>query len=294
LKRTIVLLSLASIGAMFATSGALAATAGPGGAAGIAFLGQTAAGTDLYFYDGTGPVNLTTSPGVEEKSPVFSPDGSRIAFAIVGSGIWVMDSDGTDPLQLSSGADDSWPTWSPDGAQLAFSRMGANFDLWKMNADGSSETPILEGSLDDVFPDWSPLGDEIFFAAPPAGIFSVAPDGSNLIQHRGYRNHVDFDYSPDATQIVEAKGDESGGGDLNIAIRDADAGSFDTELTTYPGTDRHPAWSPDGTLIAFTRVLSGGNEVIFVMRPDGSGQRPISPQGPAVMESDPTWQPASA
>jgi Tol biopolymer transport system component len=294
MKRSAVLLSFAFIGAVFGGHGAYAAPEGPGGVAGIAYVGESTAGTDVYFDVGTGPVNLTNSPGVQEKSPVFSPDGSRIAFAVAGSGIWVMDADGTDPLQLTSEARDSWPTWSPDGAQLAFSRMGDDFDLWKMNADGSNETPILEGSLNDVFPDWSPLGDEIFFAAVPAGIFSIAPDGSNLIQHRGYRNHIDFDYSPDGTQIVEAKGDESGGGDLNVAIRDASPGSFDTEITTYPGPDRHPTWTPDGTLIAFTRVLSGGNAAIFIMRPDGSGQRPITPQNSDLVEKDPTWQPATA
>ena len=294
MKRSILLLSLIGLSATLVQRPALAAPAGPGGAAAVAYVGQSSTGTDLYVEDGTGPVNLTNSPAVPEKSPVFSPDGTRIAFAVGGSGIWVVDADGTDPVRLTTDGTDSWPTWSPDGARLAFSRKGTNFDLWKIGADGSGEAPLLEGSLDDVFPDWSPTGNEIFFAAVPAGIFSIAPDGSNLIQHRGYRNHVDFDYSPDATQIVEGKGDESGGGDLNIAIRDAAPGGFDTELTTYPGTDRHPAWSPNGSLIAFTRILAGGNAVIFVMRSDGSGQRPITPRSTDLLESDPTWQPLPA
>jgi Tol biopolymer transport system component len=295
-RRLLSVLGLIGAGAVLAsptTTTTAAAQAPAAVPAQVAFVGRSAVGTDLYVDDGTRRVNLTKSPSVVERSPAFSPDGSRIAFSVDGSGLWVMDADGTGAVRLTTDPSDAWPSWSPDGSQLVFSRRGENFDLWRTNADGTGQVPVLEGSLNDVFPDWSPLGDAIFFAAVPAGIFSVAPDGSNLIQHRGYRNHVDFDYAPDAAQLVEAKGDESGGGDLNIAIRDAEAGSFDTELTTYPGTDRHPSWSPDGSLIAFTRFLPGGNAALFVMRPDGSGQRPITPVSPDLMESDATWNPAA-
>ncbi len=47
------------------------------------------------------------------------------------------------------------------------------------------------------------------------------------------------------------------------------------------GVDADPAWSPDGTQIAFRRTVpngtSDGNEDVFVMNADGSGARAISP-----------------
>lgn len=296
MRRTAAVLSFAAALATLGRGPVHAIPGGPGGGAGVAYVGRSAVGVDVYFEaPGAPPLNLTNSPSVVERSPAFSPDGSRIAFAVAGSGIWSMNADGSDPTRLTTEAQDSWPTWSPGGTQIAFSRFGSatrTYDLWRMDADGSNETVILEGSLNDVFPDWSPLGDEIFFAAAPAGIFTISPDGSGLTQHRGYRNHADFDYSPDGAQIAEAKGDESGGGDLNIAIRASDPGGFDTEITTYPRADRHPAWSPDGTLIAFTRFADGGNSAIFVMRPDGSGQQPLTSRSPKLEERDPTWAPA--
>lgn len=42
------------------------------------------------------------------------------------------------------------------------------------------------------------------------------------------------------------------------------------QLTNDPGDDREPAWSPDGTKIAFTRSV-GGKRAIWTMNADGSG-----------------------
>lgn len=54
-------------------------------------------------------------------------------------------------------------------------------------------------------------------------------------------------------------------GDLEILVTNVD-GSGLTNLTRHPGGDYGPAWSPDGTKIAF-----GYGADIFVMNPDGTG-----------------------
>ena len=46
------------------------------------------------------------------------------------------------------------------------------------------------------------------------------------------------------------------------------------------GVDADPAWSPDGTQIAFRRTIpdgtEDGNEDVYVMNSDGSGLRPVA------------------
>ena len=55
------------------------------------------------------------------------------------------------------------------------------------------------------------------------------------------------------------------------------------------GSDADPAWSPDGTMIAFRRRGSNDNFDVHVMRSDGSGVRPVA-AGPSV-EEKPAWSP---
>jgi Tol biopolymer transport system component len=60
------------------------------------------------------------------------------------------------------------------------------------------------------------------------------------------------------------------------------------QLTTHPEADFDPAWSPDGTQIAF-RSHRDGNEEVYVMNADGSNQTNISnaPGG----DYSPAWSP---
>ncbi|MCG8404672.1 MAG: hypothetical protein MI923_05685, partial [Phycisphaerales bacterium] len=64
--------------------------------------------------DGTDPINLTNN-AASDGSPVFSPDGSKIAFHSDRDGnfeIYVMNADGTDPSRLTIEADsDALPTF---------------------------------------------------------------------------------------------------------------------------------------------------------------------------------------
>ena len=48
-------------------------------------------------------------------------------------------------------------------------------------------------------------------------------------------------------------------------------GSGLTQLTTAPGDDQDPSWSPDGRRIAFKSARNGEPD-IFVMNADGSNQ----------------------
>ena len=89
-----------------------------------------------------------TNNDVGDFDPVWSPDGSRIAWVRYPqaacncgpSDVWLMDADGTDPYNLTDDAAAiSRPTWSPDGTQIAFTR---GYEIWMIDADGSDEHRI--------------------------------------------------------------------------------------------------------------------------------------------------------
>jgi eukaryotic-like serine/threonine-protein kinase len=67
---------------------------------------------------GGDPVRLTNSMGLAHD-PVFSPDGSRIAFraGASGNGIYVTSALGGTSRRIGDG---SWPHWAPDGNQISF------------------------------------------------------------------------------------------------------------------------------------------------------------------------------
>ena len=71
-------------------------------------------------------------------------------------------------------------------------------------------------------------------------------------------------------------------GDLWTVLPD---GTEDLQITGGPATDADPAWSPDGSLIAFTRKIGGGPEIWIVPAVGGGAVRLVR------KASDPSWAP---
>lgn len=89
--------------------------------------------------NGTDQTRLTSDPG-KDGFPVWSPDGSRIAFQSDRDGnfeVYVMDADGSNVVRLTDDpAGDGFPDWSPDGSQIAFaSNRDGNFEIYVMDAE---------------------------------------------------------------------------------------------------------------------------------------------------------------
>ncbi|MDQ3940318.1 MAG: serine/threonine-protein kinase [Actinomycetota bacterium] len=206
---------------------------------------------------GTG-VRQVTSGKASDFDPVFSPNGSRIAFArgayregVIDcptgpcpyeSHIFVMNADGSDVTQLSTGSGvyDRDPTWSPNGRSLVFTRWteNQNADLYILTQgdDGSWTQSVLTDSR----------GSE--------AEASFSPDGTRIL------------YSGDVDRDTTWTDDEPHNWD--IFVLHVDGGLRRLTRNARAGT---PEWSPDSTRIAFA-----GRNGVFVMRADGSGIRRLT------------------
>jgi len=144
--------------------------------------------SDLYVMnaDGTGRVNLTNAAGTEED-PVWSPDGSQIAFWSVRDGsadIWVMDADGRGQRNLtnSPSLSETTPVWSPEGDRILFTASTSSAShLDVINADGSGRAHFTDQPADIAFGILSPDGARIAYSAQATGykLFTTSTDGSD-------------------------------------------------------------------------------------------------------------------
>ena len=239
-------------------------------------------------------VQLTTG-----SQPVWSPDGSRVAFVdygIYGESVSrdihvIRPGDIATRLTRSEVAPAWYPAWSPDGSRIAFmSGHGGGSAIYVMNADGSGATNLTK----DKFPSgaegpvWSPDGGRIAFRSLRDGnrdIYVMDADGSGVTN---LTNHPGFDgspaWSPDGSRIAFTS-HRDGTGEIHVMNAD---GSGATNLTNNPGLDGSPAWSPDGSRIAFDSHRDG-NRDIYVMNADGSGATNLT-NSPAH-DWFPVWSP---
>ena len=93
-------------------------------------------------------------------APEWSPDGTRVAFAIesvLGFNIYVMNADGSGRVQLTTDGNSNYPSWSPDGSRLVFTHTSSGNiysqfgNIYIMNADGSGVTNL---NISGAFPAW--------------------------------------------------------------------------------------------------------------------------------------------
>jgi serine/threonine protein kinase len=81
--------------------------------------------------------------------PVWSPDGSEIAFSILevgrGSSVWKVDIEGGNPVPLAKDRSENYTTaWSPDGEWIAFQSTltSEKSEVWIVRSDGSERKQI--------------------------------------------------------------------------------------------------------------------------------------------------------
>ncbi|GBQ05366.1 Tol-Pal system beta propeller repeat protein TolB [Saccharibacter floricola] len=155
-------------------------------------------GADLYQVDLASQQRrrLTSSPGVIDTSPCYSPDGQQIVFNSDRGGspqLYVMSASGDGARRISYGAGRyGSPVWSPRGDVIAFTRIHqGRFSLGVMNPDGTGERILTEGFTVES-PSFAPNGRALTFCrqseagAGGAGFTSTI----GVIDVAGFNEHI--------------------------------------------------------------------------------------------------------
>ena len=243
----------------------------------------------LFAIDPISGVESDLGPG---SAASWSPDGTKIAFLAGGMGVFVMNADGGARRLLHAG-EDRQPVWSPDGSRVAFvqaQQNGGSLVVVEVETGAAKvlASPSVQGSWP---PSWSPDGTRIAYTEGPSDLAVVGADGSG---HRvlvgGTEVEVGPAWSPDGTKIAFMRGATSALPALHVV--DANGGSLRRLAHTasyvfnLPGTPV-PAWSPDGTRIAFTGTTILGytrygptySNDVYVVDAEGTLERRLTSTG---------------
>lgn len=197
----------------------------------MAYVVRESGQSDIFVIPvgGRTPIRITNDPA-DDRDPVWSPDGQRLAFSSRRDGNWelyIYETSTAEVRRMTSDlAYQGAPSWSNDGLYLVYEGyLGDDLGLYVLRTD-SDQTPIpVPGSANSAAPDYAP---------------SWSPDGRRIAFVSLREGNQDiYLYSLDGQEVVN--------------------------LTQTPGRDEnHPIWSPDGEWIAYS-ALDAGQEKVFVI-----------------------------
>jgi dipeptidyl aminopeptidase/acylaminoacyl peptidase len=233
--------------------------------------------SNVWIVSTTGGEAMQVTQSGHDGSPAWSPDGKTLAFLTSRDGnsqVYLLSMEGGEAKKvttLSTGAD--LFRWSPDGKTIAFTSavyLDCKDDACNSKRDEEKEKSKVKARIYDhlLFRHWDHWSEgkrSHLFVMPvdgntsardltPAADYDIPPDERGEVS--------DFAFSPDGKEIcytavpdkVEAI---STNGELFIVPV---AGGEPKKITTNPGFDGNPVYSPDGQYIAYHAQLTAEYE----------------------------------
>ncbi len=254
---------------------------------------------------GEGKMLIDENLEVSYRTPVWSPDGKKIAFSSNEGGseaIWILDLQTNTRHRLTRDAAINLnPSWHPDSERVVFqSQRGNGGELWTVRSDGSDYRPLIDNRqlsiVNFVTPAWSPTGRQLAFATDIDGDLEIwvmrnandvlAGANPDLLQlTRNTYQDLYPTWSPDETQLA-FQSDRTGNWDIwQLNIDGSD------EKPTYQrfANETRPKWSPDGKRMLFLSDQTGIAQSAFTLNLQDASLTEISPNGVAVDSVD--WAP---
>jgi len=182
---------------------------------------------------------------------------------------------------------------SPDGSKVVLEAdpdgTGRALHLWVSNRDGSGFHRLVTGMLSEGDPSWSPDGSLIAFEAlGPQGntdIWTIHPDGSGLMQLTQGLDNQQPAWSPDGRKIAFVS---NRGGTNDLWVMDAN-GQNVQRLTSLPGEEDHPSFSPSGDRLVFSETERNGYTASLYIVGTIAGANPQAITGPGFHDWNPSW-----
>jgi dipeptidyl aminopeptidase/acylaminoacyl peptidase len=225
---------------------------------------------------GGGDALALTAPGVSSDHPRWSPDGRFLAFLSARNEgktqVYLLNRLGGEAEKLTDTVQDVEDfRWSPDSRRLVLVLRDPSPEELEAAAKGKDEGDEKAGAAAKPKARRPWVIDRLQFKEDVEGyldrrrthlyVFDVAGKRAKQVTSGDYDDHAPA-WSPDGQRLAFASNrsqpDPDATFDSDIWVVDADntdEGAHPTPVTTGPGDDQEPAWSPDGKWIAYTTQL---------------------------------------